>query len=83
MIRERDQINSVQRIRNYDSFFEKAEPRRLSDWQSDRSLKPINSSLLHLMNEVGVDKVEDILKPNCLHLKLRLVAISILYLYIF
>ena len=76
MVRERTQTNSVQRIKDYDAFFEKAEPRRLSDWQSDRSLKPMNSSLLHLLNEAGLDKVDDILKPGCLHTKLRRVVNS-------
>ena len=71
MVRERVQHHSVQCLKDFDAFFEKGQPRRLDDWQSDRTLKPINSSLLHLMKEAGINRVDKILKPGLLHFKLR------------
>ena len=73
MVRERETIHSVQRMKDFDSFFEKAEPRRIGDWQSDRSLKPMNSSLLHLMREAGYERIDEVLKPGWLHFKIRTV----------
>ena len=73
MVRERVQHHGVQQLKDFDSFFEKGTPRRIDDWQSDRSLKPINSSLLHLMKEAGINRVDEILKPGWLHFKLRIV----------
>ena len=78
MVRERVQHHSVQSMKDFDSFFEKGEPRRIDDWKSDRTLKPINSSLFHLMKEAGIDRIDKVLKPALLHSKLRNVEFQLI-----
>ena len=60
--------NLVKNLTDYDSFFEKGEPRKLSDWNPEHQ---INAVLLQLMIATGVERIDEILVPGILHLKLR------------
>ena len=55
-------------LRNYDDFYTKGEPRTLSDWDQDNQM---NAVLNQLMIASGVERIDEILIPGHLHLKLR------------
>ena len=63
--------NVVYSIKNYDSFYQKAEPRQLSDWESPKNqLNPINSVIGFLMSAAKIDRVDQLFIPGILHFKL-------------
>ena len=65
--------NSVQTLKDYDQFYEKGEPRQLSDWNTTTSsdLRPINPVLVRLMIASDIQRIDEIIVVPCLHLKLR------------
>ena len=65
--------NSVRTLKNYDEFYERAEPRRLSDWDdlNANDLKPINPVLRRLMIAMNIERIDDLIQPGILHFKLR------------
>ena len=62
--------NLVKSLQNYDEFYEKGEPRLLSDWDTETAL-PMNPVLQQLMIASGIDRIDEILIPGVLHNKLR------------
>ena len=58
-------------LKNYDEFYEKAEPRQLSDWKTATDIRPINPVLARLMIALDIQRVDEILQLGLLHLKLR------------
>ena len=65
--------NSVRTLMHYDSFYEAAEPRRLSDWDdlNANELRPINPVLRRLMIAMNLERIDDLIGPGILHYKLR------------
>ena len=62
--------NKVKMLKNYDEFYQKGEPRLLSDWDTETSSQ-MNPVLRQLMIVSGIDKIDEILIPGSLHNKLR------------
>ena len=64
--------NSVRTLLNYDEFYEKAEPRLLSDWDDEKraDLRPINSVLKRFMIASGIERIDEFIQPGNLHFKL-------------
>ena len=65
--------NSVRTLKNYDDFYEKGEPRQLSDWENGNAcdLRPINPILARLMIASDIQRIDEIIQPPILHFKLR------------
>lgn len=59
--------NLVKSLKNYDKFYEKGEPRTISDWDSE----PMNAVLKQLMIASKIDRIDQIMLPGILHFKLR------------
>ena len=62
--------NLVKSLKNYDEFYEKGEPRLLSDWDTETA-SPMNPVLQRLMIASGIDRIDEIMIPGILHNKLR------------
>ena len=65
--------NSVRTLKNYDEFYKKGEPRQLSDWnlETESSVRPINPVLARLMIASNIQRIDEIIQPGILHMKLR------------
>ena len=65
--------NSVRTLKDYDQFYEKGEPRQLSDWDdaAGSDLRPLNPVLARLMIASDIQRVDEIIQPGILHFKLR------------
>ena len=64
--------NSVRTLKFYDAFYEKAEPRLLSDWDDEKrgDLRPINSVLKRFMIASDIQRIDEFIRPGILHFKL-------------
>ena len=58
----------MRNLQNYDEFYEKGEPRTLSDWTLEN---PMNAVIQQLMIVAGIERVDQLMIPGHLHLKLR------------
>ena len=63
--------NVVKTLKNYDAFYQKGEPRLLSDWET-KDLRPINSQIQRLMIVSDIERIDHLLIPGILHAKLRI-----------
>ena len=62
--------NKVKKLADYDKFYQKGEPRLLSDWETGE-LGQINPQLQQLMIVSNIERVDHQVIPGFLHFKLR------------